>query len=138
MQTADEIIELLRSAVKTGRVVIVPSTASPAGAPPLPPIAILFGLTRAENGMLTELMEHGYVPREQLHAATAVAGVPLSTIKTVEVHICHLRRKLAVHGVTIETVWGRGYQLTDAARERIRELLVAHDVTTPSAKTIAP
>ena len=33
--------------------------------------------------------------------------------KVVDVYICRLRRKLKGTGFAIETVWGRGYRLTD-------------------------
>jgi DNA-binding response OmpR family regulator len=32
--------------------------------------------------------------------------------RTVDVHIAHLRDRLADSGVEIETVWGRGYKLS--------------------------
>lgn len=32
-------------------------------------------------------------------------------VKTLDAHICHLRRILGGHGIAIETVWGDGYRL---------------------------
>jgi DNA-binding response OmpR family regulator len=41
----------------------------------------------------------------------------------VDVYICKVRKKLAVHGIDIETAWGHGYFLTDDAKAKLRELM---------------
>lgn len=41
--------------------------------------------------------------------------------KILDVFICHIRRKLAPFGLTIETVYGAGYQMPPADRARLRE-----------------
>lgn len=33
-------------------------------------------------------------------------------IKIVDVFVCKMRKKLRPYGITIDTVWGRGYLLT--------------------------
>lgn len=43
--------------------------------------------------------------------------------KIVDVFVCHIRRKLKSFGVPIETIWGQGYRLTPAAKDRARELM---------------
>lgn len=39
-------------------------------------------------------------------------------IKIIDVFVCKLRKKLAPFGITIETIWGRGYRLQDEVRAR--------------------
>ena len=45
--------------------------------------------------------------------------------KTLDVYIFHIRRKIAPFGLSIETVWGRGWMLAAPVRERIAEALRA-------------
>ena len=42
-----------------------------------------------------------------------------ATPKILDVLMCKMRAKLKPHGIEVETVWGRGYRLSHAARERI-------------------
>ncbi len=41
-------------------------------------------------------------------------------IKIVDVFICKMRKKLALYGVVIETVWGQGYALRDHRQYQAR------------------
>lgn len=43
--------------------------------------------------------------------------------KIIDVFMCKLRKKLAPHGITIETDWGRGYHLSDETKQIITDLL---------------
>ena len=43
-----------------------------------------------------------------------------ATPKILDVIMCKMRTKLKPHGITVETVWGRGYRLSRQARERSR------------------
>lgn len=43
-------------------------------------------------------------------------------LKIVDVFICKMRRKLQPFGITIDTVWGRGYALPKSAKVRLAEL----------------
>lgn len=45
------------------------------------------------------------------------------TRKNIEVHVCQLRRAFKPFGLRIETVWGVGYRLDKADRDRITDLL---------------
>jgi hypothetical protein len=45
-----------------------------------------------------------------------------ATPKILDVIMCKMRTKLRPHGITVETVWGRGYRLSRQARERMAAL----------------
>src|SRR5262245_40323542 len=122
---SNEIVELLQEAKSRGHLVILrasPPSHVDAKAPLLIALNRLFGLSPAEGRALAELMEHQHVSRQALHAAMAHDGTPVSQIKTVDVIVCKLRRKLAPHHIEIVTIWGLGFRLADGGYERIRKL----------------
>jgi two-component system cell cycle response regulator CtrA len=43
--------------------------------------------------------------------------------KIVDVFVCHVRRKLKAFDVPIETIWGQGYRMSPAAKDRARDLM---------------
>ena len=47
------------------------------------------------------------------------AGADEPAIKIIDVFLCKIRKKLAPFGISIETVWGRGYYVTVAAAEAV-------------------
>jgi two-component system cell cycle response regulator CtrA len=55
--------------------------------------------------------------KEQLLHAVAPAWGDEQEIKIVDVFVCKLRKKLAGLGISIETVWGRGYRLSQQKME---------------------
>src|SRR5262245_61413757 len=95
--------------------------------PPEPPIVVAccmtFGLKRAEARALMCLMEGGFVSRADLHAAMYAGSTPTSKPKIIDVIVCHLRKKVAGHGVKIITVHGQGFQLARGACDKIRRLI---------------
>jgi DNA-binding winged helix-turn-helix (wHTH) protein len=84
----------------------------------------LFGLRGAENLALIAFMERGYLTKKELHDAVSYSGKPMLDSRVVDVTIHNLRRKLRPHGIAVVNIVGRGFQLTDAARNQIRQLLV--------------
>ena len=52
---------------------------------------------------------------------SALHGV--SATKTLDVHICHIRRRLEPFRIRIETLWGYGFQMSPAHRAKARELV---------------
>ncbi len=67
-----------------------------------------------EFDLLVALMEHPgkALSREQL--LNLAWGFDFyGETRTVDVHVAHLRKKLAVSTITIETVWGVGYKLVE-------------------------
>lgn len=79
------------------------------------------GLTKCEENLLAALMQAGGAvkSKEQLLAAAYADRYGLGEepdIKIIDVFVCKLRKKLAPHGIQVETVWGRGYLLPQESR----------------------
>jgi DNA-binding response OmpR family regulator len=74
-------------------------------------------LRAKEFDLLRVLLQHAgmTLSRERLLALVWDYPVPVKT-RTVDVHVNHLRRKLAGSGLTIETVRGVGYRLVERQR----------------------
>jgi DNA-binding NarL/FixJ family response regulator len=70
-------------------------------------------LTPTEVAIFITLLQNAHVPKERIDMPH----------KTVDVHIHNIRRRLAVHGVEIETLWGYGYQLAAGSRDRIMDIV---------------
>src|SRR6478672_6176579 len=62
----------------------------------------VFGLTATEVTLLMTLIQSPDVPKERISMAP----------RTIDVHICHIRKALAPFGIAIGTIWGYGYQLS--------------------------
>lgn len=82
-----------------------------------------FRLTYSEALILQALVAHEWgAGRWTLFEATRAGprteGEDVS-LKVVDVRICTLRSKLKPSNVSIETVWGWGYRLTSASRQRL-------------------
>ena len=79
-------------------------------------------LTKAQEIILTELYNNAIA----LNAETdkALHGVKPANFngRIIAVHICNLRKLLKPLGITIKTIWGRGYMLTDESRAIIASM----------------
>jgi DNA-binding response OmpR family regulator len=130
ISAASEVAELLNEAISRGHVVVL-HTSSPSHVDARTPLLLalnhLFGLSPAESRALVKLMGHKQVSRQAMHAAMSPDGSPVSKIKTIDVVISQMRRKLAPHGLAIVTVHGLGFKLAEGAHDRIRRLLAEHN-----------
>jgi hypothetical protein len=140
----NEVAELLKEAMGQGRLVILRTSTVPpnAEASLLAALNLLFKLTATEGRALVELMEHQHVSREALHAAMARDGNPISQLKTIDVVIHKLRKKLKPYGIDISTIWGSGFALAESGRDKIQKILAgfgedAAAAVTPSAEPAA-
>ena len=67
-----------------------------------------------EFDLLTTLMDHKNIVLSRDQLLDQVWGYEYyGNTRTVDVHVAHLRDKLEGATVKIETVWGKGYKLTD-------------------------
>lgn len=84
-------------------------------------IPLVFGLTGSEARLLSMLVQRGFATKEQLLIAATndVTGNKVPDIKIVDVYVCKIRRKLEKFDITIETSWGRGYNLTAENRAKV-------------------
>src|SRR5262245_27677942 len=83
-------------------------------------------LSRNEGRLLARLLLHECSTRGDLCAAVA-SGTRSIAPGSFGPLLLALRRKLAVHGVGIDNVYGVGYALAKNARKRIHKLLAKHD-----------
>jgi len=72
----------------------------------------IFGLTLTETELFLTLLQSPVIRRE------------FSASNLTSVHIHHLRRRLAAHGIEVTTLWGYGYQLPEADRRKAMALIL--------------
>ena len=83
-------------------------------------------LTNSQLKLFRALVKREMVSLEAAFALLYLAdGKDTRDSNTIRVFVYQLRRKLARFGIEIELVWGRGYKLTAASRQRIAELEAA-------------
>lgn len=82
----------------------------------------LLGITQTESLILTCLLTGERQSRHRLRAASRCGGDKYET-KSVDVHVLHLRRKLARHGLQIKNDWGHGFYIEADGIQRLRLLL---------------
>lgn len=80
-------------------------------------------LTRPQARMLSVLLAQERVTWQTLFAVSGSEALQAADL--VKVQICHLRKKLAPIGLTIETIWGWGYFIPREQREAAKEKLAA-------------
>jgi two-component system cell cycle response regulator CtrA len=79
------------------------------------------GLTAFESRILAILVRNTMATRDQIMFAL-YEGRPEAydrDPKILDVYCCHLRKKLAPIGVTIENVWGRGKRIPPADKDKL-------------------
>jgi DNA-binding response OmpR family regulator len=124
---------LLQEAIDRGQVVVIRSLTPLHVSPLVATCSLRFGLTHAESRALVQLLEHEHVSKQALHAAISPDGD--MKLKTLDVVVCHLRKKLKPHGIAITTIWGQGYALDREARDKIKQI-TGHDAgLIPTAPT---
>ncbi len=75
-------------------------------------------LRRQEVTLLGALIASGDAVLTRAAMMSALYGSDdWATPKIIDVIMCKMRTKLKPHGITVETVWGRGYRLSRQARE---------------------
>jgi DNA-binding response OmpR family regulator len=86
----------------------------------------VFKATRMESAVLALMLKRNEVTKEQLHHTiknTRPGSTRETDVKMVDVVICHMRKKLRLFGLSVDTVWGRGYTISMADRQRAVALL---------------
>ncbi|MFC3074666.1 helix-turn-helix domain-containing protein [Shinella pollutisoli] len=76
-----------------------------------PPVE--WGLTPTESRLVGALMKRELATKSYLMSVLYSDRMEEPEEKIVDVLVCKIRRKLQLHGVAIETVWGQGYRLKD-------------------------
>lgn len=143
----DELREVLEDALGTGNLLTIPGEDWPPGTaranrhPTILNISSLphdlldiyvghvFKATRLEASILIPLIKRPEVNREGLHAAIEdrrTAATEQTDPKMVDVVICKLRKKLALHDLLIVTHWSRGYQMPFEHRKRAAAMILEY------------
>lgn len=86
---------------------------------------LAFGMSKSEASILSVLIARPMAPYELLLEALPRGFVPSDdrTMGNVSVHVCRMRRRLAEHGIGINTVWGFGFSIDPAGRARASALI---------------
>jgi DNA-binding response OmpR family regulator len=74
----------------------------------------LFHLTRTQVALLLALVQNPELAKPRLDMSA----------KTLDVHICALRKLMAPFAIRIQTLWGYGYRLSAADRHRIMDMIL--------------
>ncbi len=78
------------------------------------------GLSRTEMKILGVIVSRKIASQETIHGAV-YGGASERQVKTIDVHVCNIRRKLAPMGYEIKTSWGNGLYMEEAARASLKE-----------------
>lgn len=90
----------------------------------LPPLE--WGLTGSEARLFGALLEREMVTKDAaMSALYRDHGDDEPEVKIVDVFICKIRKKIAVFGLTIETIWSVGYRLSPESKALAREMIAA-------------
>ncbi len=143
-KSSTDIYEMLRDALAAGSIVEMPKDDWPPGSrrnartafngTPLESDDALklachrfFKATRLEAAILAVMLKRSEVTKGQLHLVIEQNRPSDNREETdpkmVDVVICHLRKKLKVHGLIIKTIWGVGYLIPAADRDKAVVLL---------------
>lgn len=81
------------------------------------------GLTQQEARLFGALVKRGRATNEQLLTAVSLTTADdMPQMKLVDVLVCKVRKKIRPFGIQIATIWGAGYELPEASRERAKDL----------------
>jgi hypothetical protein len=82
----------------------------------------VFHLQMAEVPLLLTLLQHDAMCKKRDDMA----------VKTVDVHICAMRKKLRPFDLMIRTIWGYGYQMAIDQRRRTMDIILRHVTAVPT------
>lgn len=94
------------------------------------------GFTHTDARVIHALVTNGRRSKDQLYFAMYGDDDQAPDPKIVDVYICKIRKKLPI-GVTINTVWGLGYEMSDASRDKLRALRSGSPASPGLVPTIA-
>jgi two-component system cell cycle response regulator CtrA len=81
-----------------------------------------WNLTESEERVMRVMISREFATKEAISAALYWdKDEPSDAIKTIDVMVCRIRRKLKPYGIDIKTHWGRGFYLPAEIRRQYRE-----------------
>jgi hypothetical protein len=149
---AVDVRSVLKGAMDSGLLVEMPAEDWPPNtrrdmrAPTLPPIRmadlesvavavqLTFRLSPGKSRFLAVLLIRGEASRPTIMQAIRFRDRPDASPKIVDVYAMNIRHVLARYDLTMKTIWGRGFALSQKARQRIIELIAAkNQISVPDA-----
>ena len=88
-----------------------------------PKLAANFMLVLVKREEATKSTLHRVIESQRAQRANRPSASEETDPKMVDVVICNLRKKLKPFGLTIHTLWGRGYYFDEKDRQRILSLI---------------
>ncbi|MGI4886081.1 MAG: helix-turn-helix domain-containing protein [Janthinobacterium lividum] len=88
----------------------------------------VLGLTQREAGIFVMLLARPMVSKSDamtMYSLHADGDVPME--KIIDVFVCKMRAKLKVFGISINTIWGRGWNMAQADKNIVARLLEAEN-----------
>lgn len=87
----------------------------------------ILGFTPGQSRMLGLLLRKDTVTKDMLFDALYGDRVDsdVPDLKTIDVLVCQLRRKLKLHGIEFKTWYGVGYFMDKDSKQKLRELAEA-------------
>lgn len=82
-----------------------------------------WGITNQQRTLMAALMRHDMVNKESFHFSLYGHRNNPPGIKIIDVLICKLRKRLNDIGITIHTLWGKGYFISPEDKAFIREMM---------------
>lgn len=141
---SEEVYEVLKDAVQDGELIELPQSDWPPGSLRRSrkqsgqsllnlddhtlriACAKVFKMTRLQAAVFVALLRRPESTKDQVHNAIEATRSPNSEPtdqKMIDVVICHIRKKIKDHGITLKTIWGTGYALPHLEREKAMALL---------------
>jgi len=133
-ESSDVLRDRLRAAQAAGRLLDLPRDDWPPGFPRdqralqlsrlvvenrdavLLAVQQIFHMTPTEVGLLLVLLQHASLFKDRIDN--------MMPAKTVDVHICRIRKRLLPYGIEITTLWGNGYRLPLAGRRKTMDMIM--------------
>ncbi len=90
-----------------------------------PRLRIAFRLTKIEGLLLSILCEREMVRKADLHSCVYAGKLDdkVAEEKIIDVWVCKMRRRLKVFGIEIQTLWGQGYYMKVADKEKVKAVI---------------
>lgn len=144
---SEEVYEVLKFAIEDGRLIELPQSDWPPGTlrrsrkqPGNSALnlddhtlglacAAVFKMTRLQVAVFIALLRRPQITKAQVHAAiegTRLLAQEQTDPKMIDVVICHIRKKLRPFGVELKTIWGQGYTISAAEREKACAMLAGY------------
>ena len=102
----------------------------------------VYSLTRLEAAMFNMLVRRNEVCKEALHGVIEHCRKNTKRDETdpkmVDVMIHKLRTKLRPHGIEIKTLWGSGYYMEPAMRQKVQGRIHEHITTNGGVNAVRP